>query len=113
MPPYKVSEAVLEYQKDVQEQVKHVLEGIYHFISRGVLRCELTHSARCEQLTELGFTVQLVPLRLTVNHLLALFLGINMVMLFCFLVLRRGDLNPFNFTQVFVKCFMIASLYTV
>ena len=109
----KVSDAVSEYQKDVQEQIEHVLEGIYHFISRGVLRCELTHSARCEQLTELGFTVQLVPLRLTVNHLLALFLGINMVMLFCFLVLRRGDLNPFNFTQVFVKCFMIASLYTV
>jgi hypothetical protein len=106
------SDAVLEYKKEVQKQVDELLESTYHFISRGVLRCELTHNARCEQLKRLGFSIiQLIPLRLTVDQVIALFMGVYLFMLCSFIVFPQGGSDQAYSTQMFMKVTMIATLY--
>jgi hypothetical protein len=74
-------DAVAQFQADFVEQTKDLLQGTYHFIGRGVLQCRLTHSARCEQLKALGFQGQVGRVELTLDELVALFLGVTVVLL--------------------------------
>jgi hypothetical protein len=93
-------DAVAQFQADFTEQAKDLLRSTYDFIGRGLLQCELTHSARCEQLESLGFRVETARSKLTVNELVALFTGVTVLLLSGFVLgssaHRPGSLELFG-----------------
>jgi hypothetical protein len=93
-------DAVAQFQADFVEQTNGLLQSTYQFIGRGVLQCKLTHSARCEQLKALGFQGEVGRTELTLDELVALFIGVTVVLLAGFLfgssAERPGSLELFG-----------------
>ncbi len=69
----KAREAIQRYVDDFSEQVSKLREDLLAFISRGILRADLTDGARYRRLTALGFPVELDHPRLPLNQMLGLF----------------------------------------
>jgi hypothetical protein len=106
----KSGDAVAEFRRDLQDHAEELLHSIYHFISRGVLQCELTGSARYEQLRALGFQIPTPVIPLTLHQLMALLMGMTLAMAVGFVLSGPG---PLNIRQVGIKSVMIASIFVV
>jgi hypothetical protein len=105
----QIGDAVAAYQGDFVEQATELLQSIHDFIGRGVLQCELTHSARREQLEAMGFRVQLSRPRLTLNELVALFMGLSVVLVLGFVVVGQRTMSG----ALLVQAVMISTIYSV
>lgn len=108
----QAGDAVLQFQADFVEQAKDLLHSIFDFIGRGVLQCKLTHGARCNQLGSMGFQVQLPRPKLTVNELVALFMGVAGVLMFGF-VRSQYAKHATGIGELFLMAMMIAAIYCV
>jgi hypothetical protein len=77
----KAHEAVFRFKEDFMEQLTILRDGTLEFISRGILQCELTDVARNRRLDALGYKVDWVRQRLTLNQLMLLFTVLSVLML--------------------------------
>lgn len=108
----QTDDAVSQFQADFVEQARELMHSMYDFISRGVLQCKLTHGARCEQMESLGFKVCIPRPQLTVNELVALFMGVTLVLIFGF-VLRQSEGQAASLPQLFLRAITISVIYCV
>jgi hypothetical protein len=108
----QTDDAVSQFQADFVEQARDLLYSTYDFISRGVLQCKLTHGARCEQLESLGFQVCIPRSKLTVNELVAIFMGVTVVLMSGF-VSRQSAGQHAGTLELFGRAIMISTIYCV
>ncbi|HSF30411.1 MAG TPA: hypothetical protein VLK82_08065 [Candidatus Tectomicrobia bacterium] len=109
-PLGKSSDAVAEYRRNVQDHADELLQSLYHFISRGVLQCELTATARYDQLQAIGFHIEKPHFPLTLHQWMALFMGMSLAMAIGFVVSQDG---PLSVRAVGIKSAMVASIFIV
>jgi hypothetical protein len=102
---------LLQVQADLTEQSTEILHGLYNFISRGLLQCGVTYTARATSLATLGFdlhTVRLKP-KLTLNHMMALFGVVGFIVLTVFITLGSPGAR---FEELLARMVMISVLYS-
>jgi hypothetical protein len=104
---------VVQVRADLTEQSNEILKGLYNFTSRGLLQCGITYSARASSLALLGFdlhTVELKP-KLTLNHMMALFGMVAVIVLGAFMFL--GTPPGVSFEVLLTRIVMISVIYSV
>jgi hypothetical protein len=77
-----LKELAHQYQADLSDQCSDVMEDLYTFISRGLLKCEFTYAQRTDRLRSIGFELTVYRPRLTLNRLMMLFGSISLVFIF-------------------------------
>jgi hypothetical protein len=77
-----VTELAREYQADILQQGSDILQELYTFLSRGLLKCELTYASRTTRLRTLGFDLSVHRPRLTLNRIMMLFGSISLIFIF-------------------------------
>jgi hypothetical protein len=91
------------------EHCEDLLKNMYEFMSRGILKCKLTHRSRMEQLQLIGFRELPKPHKLpvTLNQLFHIFVPLNVLLIICFLMS-----DPFH-PVLLVKVMMISTILCV
>lgn len=109
---HRSDDLVIQVRADLTEQSNEILKGLYNLISRGLLQCGITYSARATSLAMLGFDLHTVALKpkLTLNHMMALFGMIAIVVLTAFMVL--GTPPGVSFDELLARIVMISVLYS-
>ena len=98
-------------EQEFRAQANALLGRIHEFVSRGVLQCELTDGSRARQLQRLGFQAQFSRTRLTLNQLVALFLGILVSSATVLALMDRSE--NMSMEAVLGRAALVASLYVV
>ena len=104
---------IIEYRRLLEAEMEEVLQSVYDFISRGVLQCELTLAARRERIKRLGLEVDIEASRLTLNQLVWVFFGVNVVALGGLVLFREPGQGQINVVKAFLMSLMIAAIYVV
>ncbi|MCM3906060.1 MAG: hypothetical protein ND866_30620, partial [Pyrinomonadaceae bacterium] len=108
----KAHEAVTGYQDDFTKQVAQLHQNVLDFVARGVLRAELTDSARVHRLQSLGFAAKWPPNPgFTLNQMMLLFGVVCIVMLSGF-VLFSDSGRGVEFGSVLIKTIRISLIYS-
>jgi hypothetical protein len=103
---------VLQVRADLTEQSNEILSRLYNFVSRGLLQCGVTYGARASSLAMLGFdlhTVEIKP-KLTLNHMMALFGMVAIIVLAVFMSL--GIPSGVSFDELLARIVLISVLYS-
>src|SRR5581483_1078243 len=101
-----------QVRTDLTEQSKELLDGIYAFVSRGLLQCGVTYAARAAYLATLGFDLDPATIKppLTLNHMMALFGIISIILLAAFVTF--GTPKEVSFDELLARIVMISVLYS-
>lgn len=106
----QICDAIFECTANFKEQCNELLKNLCDFISRGVLKCQITHSTRWRALYAMGFKTPDTDTRerLTINQALTLLVILVPVLLLNFVLF--GSRLPGN---ALLMVTMIATIYTV
>jgi hypothetical protein len=109
----KSDRLLLEFRAELDEQSTDMLNGIYNFISRGLLQCGMTFGARAARVAMLGFDLRTVSLkpRLGLHQLMSLFGMIGAVLLAGFTLVNSS--TPASFGELLERATMISIIYSV
>jgi hypothetical protein len=77
-----IADIALQYQTDLLEQCEEVIDEIYTFLSRGLLKCELTYASRTTRLRVIGFDLTVQRARMTLDRIMLLFVSVGVVFIF-------------------------------
>jgi hypothetical protein len=106
----KLRDAIFECTANYKEQCNELLKDLCDFISRGVLKCQITNSTRWHALYKMGFEEPDISTRerLTINQVLTLLVIIIPILLLNFSLYGSGLPET-----VLLMGTMIATIYTV
>ena len=77
----KAAEAIQRFAADFSEQATQLRNGLIDFVSRGILRSEMTDAGRASRLTAIGFPAHFTHEALTLNQMMSLFCMVGVLML--------------------------------
>jgi hypothetical protein len=106
----QADEMVLQYQNDFMEQCTDLFRRTCDFISRGLLQCGPTYSARAAKLVALGFHVRQVQPPLTLNQLMLIFGFVGVFILGGFVFMPAS--GKASFEDLLARTVMISVLYS-
>jgi hypothetical protein len=107
----KTHQATNRYKEDFTEHVQRLTQDTFDFIARGVLRVDLTDSAREHRLKGMGFSIPW-PDQFSLNELLLLFSLVCIIMLSGF-VLFGSAFSNVSFGAMLIRAIMISVIYSV
>jgi hypothetical protein len=108
----KAKEAARSYADDFYEQVTQLHHDLLEFISRAILRAELTDTARNQRLQSLGFSVTIAHEAFTLNEMMSLFGVIGVALLSALVLLAPASQNVTHGALV-VRAIMLSVIYSV
>lgn len=108
----KTHEAVIRYREDFMERTEQLRHDTLEFIARGVLRTELTDTAREVRLIALGFSIDWPDPPFTLNQAILLFGTLCVVMLSGF-VMFADTVRGLPFGLILTRSIMISVIYSV
>jgi hypothetical protein len=85
----EIADVARQYQADLLGQCSDGLNDLYIFVSRALLKCELTFVSRTTRLRDLGFDMLIQPRPLTLNRIMSLFGLISGRFHFCLTFLQE------------------------
>ena len=106
------AEVMAVYRGEFRERAEALFESLCDFVSRGVLRCHLSHAARCAEIRAMGFLERRQRVRsLSLNQIISVFAMVASILLFGSLLAgARADLSMGRQLLLVV---MVATTYCV
>ncbi len=107
----RAREAARQYAEDFSDQIEQLHRELLDFVSRGVLRAELTDGARNARLAALGFTVTEPQPPLSLNEMMFLFGVFGIVLLSGYVLLTPP--TGVRTGVILARAIMISVIYSV
>lgn len=106
--------AVSKVNTNFTDQAEDLFKEICHFISQGVLKCQLTHGSRCRELRDMGFQESVEDRSdrsLNIDQMVTLY-GILIILVLMNFILVSQE-TGINIEKILLKSTMIVSIFCI